>query len=980
MSRARQSPFGITSRFLRVAAIAVCVFAFSASIASAQAVRVNPSSAPGGPIVDPAASFAHVSRDGRFVAFQSDASDLVPGDTNSATDVFVRDLLNGTTTRVTVGPGGAQVNGGGHSSFISADGRAVTFLSRATGLVPGDPPCNAPAFCEAVYVHDMATGVTSVVSRGLGGAAANGTAYAPSLSTDGRFVAFPSTASNLVAADTTSFGPNVFVHDRQTAMTTRVNVSTGGAEANGGSYARPSISADGRFVAFSSWASNLVADDTNDACFIDLAGLMNCPDVFVHDRTAGTTTRVNVATGGAQADHGGDAPAITPDGRYVAFMSNSTNLGGGHGFDVGFWHVGKNGTAYIHDRQTGVTTPARIAQAAGLMAGYVSVSDDGRFVSFATTDSAVVSGDSNGAMDVFVWDRASGRIERVSTTEAGAELAEGANSPIISGNGRALTFQSASPALVPGDTNGLVDVFLVNPTDMDGDTLPTSWERAFGMNPTNAADAALDPDADGATNLQEFTAHTHPRGLASATRYFAEGATSTMFETRFSVANPGTTDASVVLRYLKPDGSVSSSVVEVPAMQSRKITASLEPDMATSEFSTVVESDQPIVADRVMWWSADTAYGTSGERAVTAPAARWFLAEGATHSGFNLFYLLQNPAATDAQVRVRYLLPSGAPLVKSYTVAGRSRFNIWVNLEEFPSAPGNALLANTDVSADIEVLSGPDIVVERAMYLTRSAAAPGGLFEAGHESAGVTATASSWYFAEGATGNMFDLFVLVANPSNNEAQVRATYFLDNGTTYTKDYSVAANSRYNIWVDVEQFDGVAGLPLANVSAVATKLEVLNGVPVVAERAMWWPGPTAVTWSEAHNSPGATITATKWVVADGTVQDLPSATDTYYLIANPTDVAALVKVTVLFADGTASVSREYAVAARSRFNVDMRSAFPQSLGKGFGAIVESIGTGTTPIVVEWAIYNDALGKTWAGGANALATPMPEPDGND
>ena len=893
----------------------------------------------------------------------------------------------GQIRRISVSTSGTQANGVSTSAGISANGRWILLTSGATNLADGVP---TDAMVTHYYLVDRSTGLVR---------------YLPGMRTWGA-VATISDDGNRIAS-----GPGLY-DVTQLRWEGIPAEHRDPAFADSAAYwmvSGATLSADGRYLAFASDQRPFVGG---------IGSLFALRGIFVRDTLTGAMCEaIGPVIDYFDTKHEavfytspstGRLFSVSPDGTRVAFAGNGSVLVSG----VSGTHPGP----FILDCTTQQVSQAQTTDPSGIVgitmsanarfAAYVacgapsvlhvtdtltrahrtrevaspldcafeqlvhSVSDDGRYTLVGAA-----------ASPGYAWiDVDTGDEKGIDRTPSSPNPDGMSDFPVMSADGRYVAFRSSATNLVPGDTNGFHDAFVRDMFDDDGDGMTNDWERAFGMNPTNAADAALDPDADGATNLQEFTAHTHPRGLASATRYFAEGATSTMFETRFSVANPGTTDASVVLRYLKPDGSVSSSVVEVPAMQSRKITASLEPDMATSEFSTVVESDQPIVADRVMWWSADTAYGTSGERAVTAPAARWFLAEGATHSGFNLFYLLQNPAATDAQVRVRYLLPSGAPLVKSYTVAGRSRFNIWVNLEEFPSAPGNALLANTDVSADIEVLSGPDIVVERAMYLTRSAAAPGGLFEAGHESAGVTATASSWYFAEGATGNMFDLFVLVANPSNNEAQVRATYFLDNGTTYTKDYSVAANSRYNIWVDVEQFDGVAGLPLANVSAVATKLEVLNGVPVVAERAMWWPGPTAVTWSEAHNSPGATITATKWVVADGTVQDLPSATDTYYLIANPTDVAALVKVTVLFADGTASVSREYAVAARSRFNVDMRSAFPQSLGKGFGAIVESIGTGTTPIVVEWAIYNDALGKTWAGGANALATPMPEPDGND
>jgi hypothetical protein len=135
-------------------------------------------------------------------------------------------------------------------------------------------------------------------------------------------------------------------------------------------------------------------------------------------------------------------------------------------------------------------------------------------------------------------------------------------------------------------------------------------------------------------------------------------------------------------------------------------------------------------------------------------------------------------------------------------------------------------------------------------------------------------------------------------------------------------------------------------------------------------MWWPGPTYRTWTGAHDSSGATETGRRWVAAAGEVRDAPR-TDTYYLIANPSETDATVTVSLLFDDGTRGVGQQFTVGAQSRFNVDVRSAFPAAVGKGFGGVVESVAPEAVPIVVEWAIYSDALGKSWAAGANALAT---------
>ena len=202
--------------------------------------------------------------------------------------------------------------------------------------------------------------------------------------------------------------------------------------------------------------------------------------------------------------------------------------------------------------------------------------------------------------------------------------------------------------------------------------------------------------------------------------------------------------------------------------------------------------------------------------------------------------------------------------------------------------------------------------------------------------------------------------------------MRGTYLLGDGTTLAKDYVVPAHARYNVWVDQETFDGTAGTPLANVSEVSTRFDVLSGPDIVAERAMWWPGPTAASWTEAHNSPGATGTAARWVAAAGAVTDGASATDTFYLLANPGAATASAKVTLLYADGTPEESKTFSLGAHSRLTVNARAEFPASVGKGFSALVET--DGSTPVIVEWAVYGNASGQAWAAGANALATPLP------
>jgi len=389
---------------------------------------------------DDKSQYPSISADGRFVAFESWATNLVSGDTNGREDVFVHDRQTGVTERVSVSSTGEQGNGSSWSPSISADERFVAFESWADNLVSGDTNETGD-----VFVHDRHTGVTERVSVSSTREQGNDESWHPTISADGRFVAFESKANNLVTGDTNK-RYDIFVHDRQTSVTRQVSVSTTGEQGNDHSI-NSFISADGRFVAFASDASNLVSGDTNGV-----------GDVFVHNRQTGVTERVSVSSSGEQGNdwYGvDDFPSISAEGRFVAFVSDASNLVSGD--TNGYRDI------FVHDRYTRVTE--RVSISSTREQGYAhswspSISADGRFVAFSSGANNLVSGDLNDWWDIFIHDRQTGVTTLVSVSSTGEQANLGNGIPSISADGRFVAFSSGANNLVSGDTNGKTDVFV----------------------------------------------------------------------------------------------------------------------------------------------------------------------------------------------------------------------------------------------------------------------------------------------------------------------------------------------------------------------------------------------------------------------------------------------------------------------------------------------------------------------------------------
>lgn len=375
------------------------------------------------------------------------------------------DPCAGATERVSVAADGGEANGASGACSLSANGALVAFESTAFNLVPGDTNNQ-----KDVFVRDRVAGTTALVSVGLAGAAANGVSRNPHVSDDGRFVAFDSAASNLVAGDTNGVG-DVFVRDLSSNTTVRASVTSAGGQAT--SLAEgAAISADGLFVAFHTQAP-LVPEDTN-----------GWTDVYVRDLKMGITTRVSVATGGGQADDFSQNASLSADGKVVAFESFATNLVAG---DQAGWS-----DVFVRDLAQGTTVRVSVDSSgweADSDSQAAAISGNGAIVAFDSWATALVPNDLNDSLDVFVRAVAGGATLRASVSSAGGEGGANSQYPALTFDGARVAFESVATDLIPGDTNLKSDVFVRNRTA--GTTVRVSVASGGAQSNDDSAEACV---------------------------------------------------------------------------------------------------------------------------------------------------------------------------------------------------------------------------------------------------------------------------------------------------------------------------------------------------------------------------------------------------------------------------------------------------------------------------------------------------------
>lgn len=389
-----------------------------------------------------------ISADGSKIVFESIATNLVPGDTNLRSDIFVKTLATGAIQRVSVSKTNVQANDESGQPVFSPDGTRVAFRSFASNLIAGGTSS------WQIYEKNLLTGVVKRISTTAGGAPANSFCYNPVYSHDGTMVAFESDATNLVAADG-GLHRDVFVKNLVTGAVTRVSSNATGRVGNGDS-SNPVFSPDGTKVAFDSFASNLVKGDSN-----------GYRDVFVKTLASGAIQRVSLNANGKQGPGDSGNPDFSPDGHSVAFWSN--------------WPMAAkdgNGASDIYVKNLVSQAVTRLSNTPSGAAGNTesfnpSFSPDGHSVGFISLASNLVKGDANNFEDIFVTELSTSKVTRVSVNTAGkspngrswTEDSTGKSyHPMFSANGSKIAFPSAATNLVTGDTNGKLDVFVVTLT------------------------------------------------------------------------------------------------------------------------------------------------------------------------------------------------------------------------------------------------------------------------------------------------------------------------------------------------------------------------------------------------------------------------------------------------------------------------------------------------------------------------------------
>ena len=438
--------------------------------------------------------------------------------------------------------------------------------------------------------------------------------------------------------------------------------------------------------------------------------------------------------------------------------------------------------------------------------------------------------------------------------------------------------------------------------------------------------------------------------ITPVTYFLSEGATGTFFDEDLLIANANTVAAPITMTFFLQGGGTVVQQATVPAQSRLTVRVNDIPGLETTSPSVEVRSDSrlTLAVDRTMFWDRATHYGGHTANAVPRPEKQWLFAEGVQNGFFQTFLLLGNPNPVDVNAGITFLREGESTVGKTINLPANSR--VTVDTGSFPELVGR--------SFGMTVSTPLPIGAERAMYF---ASTPARVWSGGHANEGSSKAATSWFHPEGASGTFFSTFILVSNPQDTPAAVTYKFLLTDGQIVETTRTIPAKQRLTV--------NPADIGDVRLVEAAFSTVVTSNVPVVSERAMYWPGDDT-PFGEGHASSGLTATSLDWLLAEGRVGG-PSAYTTYILLANPQSSAANVTVTFLRETGD-PVVKTYTVDPTSRFNIDVGGMVPELQNASFGARVEV--TNNVPIAVERSMYWNAEGRFWAGGSNALASIIP------
>jgi Tol biopolymer transport system component len=643
-----------------------------------------------------------ISADGRYVAFVSDATNLVPGDTNGCADVFRKDLDSGEIICASTDSLGTQADCDSEHPAISADGRYVVFDTSAD-LAP-----NSSDIGTDVYRKDLLTGETRICSyRTPPPPPPDPTppldCKRPAISADGRYVVFDSADQGMVADDVNDDWDVIRADMNVSPPTfTLCTTSTTGVQGNAACH-HPCITQDGRFVAFDSWADNLVAGDTNSSA-----------DVFRKDLQTGETVRCSTDSGGNQASGQSYYAGISDDGRFISFFSSAADLVPDD--------TNEADDVFRKDLQTGETLRCSTDSSGG--EGYrwmdnqwQSMSADGRYVAFTSHAPNLDPPMVYNGLEVFRKDLDSGETIRCCTSDRGIYGEKDSYGPAITADGKYVAFLSEATTLVPGDSNGKVDVFR---KEVGEPAWPT-W-------------------------------------------YFAEGCTDGGFETWILVQNPNANTVTVdLLLETNESQEVLPDLQDVHIPPYSRISFNLGSYIVRYSVATIVSSaDGMVVCERAMYGNSRAwAHDSIGS---TQPSSTWYLAEGCTAGGMETWVMIMNPNGTTVNADVTLMTELGP--IEPPELQG-------IALDPYACGAFDIgrYVQNYDVSTMV-TSTGGSVVCERSMY--------GNSRTWAHNSVGVSSMSAEWYFAEGCTAGGMETWILLQNPNPFEVICGMLLYTDQG--------------------------------------------------------------------------------------------------------------------------------------------------------------------------------------------------------